>query len=552
MPLITFDYNDLCSLLGEKVPKEVLLERIPMIGADMHGTDGDTDEMSVEFFPNRPDMYSVEGIARGMRAFLGMEPGMKEYEAEETDIRVRIDPSVESVRPHILCAAVFDVDMSDGLIRSLMEMQEKLHITVGRKRSKLAIGVHDLDKVVPPFIYKAAEPRSIRFVPLASEEEMDLGEVLTKHEKGRAYAHLLEGKKRYPVILDSNGDVLSFPPVINGTLTTVTPETRNLFIDVTGIDGKAVKSALDMIVTAMAERGGSIGSVTMQRGRIEWESPDLSPSSWGISASECSEFLGRDISPEDAVEALRRMGLDAISEGDTVHVEVPSTRPDIMHKVDIYEDVAIGYGFERFGGDHRSSQTTGSLMAASAVSDSVRDIMIGLGFTEAVTLTLSSERDEFGISGIEKEELVTIKNPITEEHTCLRASLFPSLMRILRRNKHRDLPQNLFEAGDVVSGCRKRRHVCAAKMDSKSSFTEAKSYAESLLRELGVKYELAQCNDATFIPGRGAAITVDGRRIGAFGEVSPEVIDAFEITHPVMMMEIDLQWFIEARGGGVV
>ncbi len=552
MPLINFDYNDLCSLLGEEVPKEVLIERIPMIGADMHGTEGDSDDMSVEFFPNRPDMYCVEGIARNMRAFLGIEPGMKEYEVEDTDILVTVDPSVKGVRPYILCAAVFDVEIDDQFIKSLMELQEKLHMTIGRKRSKLAIGVHDLDKVVPPFVYRAAEPGEIRFVPLASDEEMDLGGVLTRHEKGKAYAHLLEGKSRYPVITDAGGDVLSFPPIINGALTTVTTETKNLFVDVTGIDGKAVKSALDIVVTAMAERGGSIGSVTMSDGGSESQSPDLSPSSWAISASECARFLGRDISPEDAADALRRMGIDAMAEGDAVYAEVPSTRPDIMHRVDLYEDVAIGYGFESFGGTHSMTQTTGSLMAETAVSESMRDIMLGLGFTEAVTLTLSSEREEFGISGIKEEDLVLIMNPITEDHTCLRASLFPSLMRILRRNKRRDLPQRIFEVGDVISGCRKRRHLCGVVMDSRSSFTESKSYTEAVLREMGTEYQLAHCTDRTFIPGRGAAVMVNGERIGSFGEVSPEVIEGFEITHPVMMVELDLQWFIDARGGGVV
>jgi phenylalanyl-tRNA synthetase beta chain len=236
MPLINFDYNDLSSLLGEEVPKETLVERIPMIGADMHDTEGNSDEMSVEFFPNRPDMYCVEGIARSMRAFLGTEPGMKEYDVEETDIRVITDPSVATVRPYILCAAVFDMNIDDHFIKSLMELQEKLHMTIGRKRSKLAIGVHDLDRVTPPFEYRAVRPGDLRFVPLASDEEMDLSEILIRHEKGRAYAHLLEGKSRYPVITDADGNVLSFPPVINGTLTTVTTETKNIFVDVTGID----------------------------------------------------------------------------------------------------------------------------------------------------------------------------------------------------------------------------------------------------------------------------------------------------------------------------
>ena len=241
MPVINFEYHDLCSMLGEEVPRRTLLDRIPMIGADMHDTEGEVDDMTVEFFPDRPDLYSVEGLARGMRAFLDIEPGMTEYEVQDSDIDVYVDDSVKEIRPYFRCAVILGVDVDDALLRSIMEMQEKLHITIGRKRSKLAIGIHDLDKVEPPFTFKAVGPHDIRFVPLAKTEEWDLDEILEKHEKGVAYAHLLKGKSKYPIILDKNGNVLSFPPIINGSLTTVTTDTHNLFIDVTGMDEKAVK-----------------------------------------------------------------------------------------------------------------------------------------------------------------------------------------------------------------------------------------------------------------------------------------------------------------------
>lgn len=552
MPVINFDYSDLCSLIGEEVPRDRLLERIPMIGADMHDTEGEVEEMSVEFFPDRPDLYSVEGLARAMRAFLDIEPGMMEYEAEDTDIDVYVDDSVKDVRPVFLCGAVFDVTIDDTFLRSIMEMQEKLHITIGRKRSKLAIGIHDLDKVRPPFTYKAVDPRSIRFVPLAKDEEWDLEEILQKHEKGVGYRHLLDGYDRYPVITDADGNVLSFPPIINGALTAVTESTRNLFIDVTGYDEKMVKGALDIIVTSLAERGGSIGTVTMHDGGREFLSPDLSPSSWTISASACSRFLGADLSPEDTVAALRRMGLDALAEGDDVHVEVPSTRLDVMHDVDLYEDVATGYGFERFGvGKHRLTQTIGSLKPSTLVAESIRDVMTGMGFTEVTTLTLSCERDEFALSGLPERDVVKVLNPITEDHTCLRSYLTPSLLRILRRNKRRDLPQMVFEVGDTVVDGKRDIRVAAAVMASKTSFTGIKSYTEALLRELGAEYGIIPSEIAAFILGRGAEVVVDGETVGFFGEVSPQVLSDFEINHPVMAFEIDLAGFVASRSGSI-
>ena len=123
MPLINFKYSDLCDLLGEKVPQETLVERIPMIGADMHDTEPGCDDMGVEFFPDRPDLYSVEGLARAMRAFLDIEPGMRKYDVGRSGVEVTVDQSVKSVRPWFLCGIVRDVEVTDEFLRSLMELK---------------------------------------------------------------------------------------------------------------------------------------------------------------------------------------------------------------------------------------------------------------------------------------------------------------------------------------------------------------------------------------------------------------------------------------------
>ena len=325
----------------------------------MHDTEEGADDMSVEFFPNRPDLYCVEGLARSLRSFLDIQPGMKEYKVENTNIDVTIDKSVKSLRPYFLCSAVFDVVIDDKILKSMMELQEKLHLTIGRKRCKLAIGIHDLDKVVPPFTYSLEDPKKTKFIPLTETKIMNLDEILEKHEKGREYADLLKGASKYPIIKDSKGNVLSFPPIINGALTTVTTKTRNIFVDVTGTDCKAVKGALDIVCTAFAERGGRIGTVRMHDGPEDFISPNLAPLNRIISAKECDMFLGTNLGPNGIVESLRRMGMNASFEegSDAISVSIPSTRTDIMHNVDVYEDVAIGYGFEKFGGPYKLENT---------------------------------------------------------------------------------------------------------------------------------------------------------------------------------------------------
>ncbi|MDR3205554.1 MAG: phenylalanine--tRNA ligase subunit beta [Candidatus Methanoplasma sp.] len=539
MPVINFSYGDLCSLLGEKVPQETLVERIPLIGADMHDTEGGADEMSVEFFPDRPDLFSVEGLARSLRAFLSIETGLKEYPVREPSVRAVVDGSVRGIRPFFSCAIVRDITIDDALLRSMMELQEKLHMTIGRKRSKFAIGIHDLDRVVPPFRYSAVPAEDICFVPLAMTEPMSPERILSENDKGREYAHLLKGCSLFPIITDANGDVLSFPPIINGSLTTVKVGSRNLFIDVTGTDAKAVKGALDIVATALAERGGSIEAVILDDGS-ERISPDLTPAERSVSVSECEKFLGISLGPEGMEDALRKMGMDASASGDSVNVRIPATRLDIMHTVDVFEDAAVGYGFERFGGKHGMVQTAGRLSPETSLSESLRDVLIGLGFTEVTTLTLSNPKDEFTLSGLPEMPATKVLNPITEDHTCLRSHLMPSLMRILKHNKHRDLPQRIFEIGYVLRDHRISLRLCALHTASKTTFTEIKSVSEGILREMRADHSIEASSLPAFVDGRGASVISEGSEIGIFGELSPKVITDFEMTHPVLMLEFDL------------
>lgn len=273
MPVVTFDYKDFINLLGYKIPKDKLIERLPMIGADLDKVEG--DEISIEFFPDRPDLTSVEGIVRASRTFFDFEKGLKKYKVGKSDIVMNVDPSVKKVRPFVVTALVKNITMTDELIASLMELQEKLHLGIGRNRKKVAIGVHNFEPIKPPFTYKAVDPDSVEFVPLNKTDSMTLNEILERHEKGIDYAYILKDFDKHPLIVDANNNVLSYPPIINGTLTEVTPFTTDLFIDVTGTDKKTINYALNIIVTALAERGGQIFTTTVNDEGKKFVVPDL-------------------------------------------------------------------------------------------------------------------------------------------------------------------------------------------------------------------------------------------------------------------------------------
>ncbi|MCQ2070641.1 MAG: phenylalanine--tRNA ligase subunit beta [archaeon] len=549
MPVINTSYKDLVRIIGHDVPIETVLEQVPLLGGVIDEHEEGSDDIAIEFFPNRPDMYSAEGISRGLKAFLGFEPGLKDYKVGKSDVKAIVTDEVKEIRPYFMAAVVKGVSIDDRALKSIMELQEKLHTTLGRKRTKLAIGVHDLDKVVPPFTFKAVGPESMSFVPLTKTEAMTPKEILEKHEKGKAFAHLLDGYEKYPMIFDANGDVLSFPPIINGALTTVTVNTKNIFIDVTGFDENAVEICLNIVASALVERGGSIFTVEME-GAPKKQYPDMTSRQKTISLAECNRVNGIPLDGAQAVEALKRVGMDGKADGDSVTAYIPAYRFDILHDADIYEEIAIGYGFEKFGKCKMDiTQTYGKLLPETSFSENLKDVVVGLGYTELTTLTLSNQRDEYVISGFPEVDTVTVKNPITEDHTCLRAYLMPSLMRILRHNKHRDLPQKIFEIGYVIRNAKNVLHLCLLQAASKTSFTEIKSVTESILRELDVKYSFSVCDYTTFVPGRGAFIEIDGKKVGVFGEMAPKTIVDYEMTHPVMMMEMDISGIIAEKSG---
>jgi phenylalanyl-tRNA synthetase beta chain len=538
MPVITFDYNDFLNLLGNKIPKKELLDRLPMIGADLDRIEN--DEISIEFFPDRPDLASVEGIARASRAFFEFETGLKQYETYESDVTLKIDPSVKNVRPFIATAIVKDVEMSDELISSLMDLQEKLHLGIGRNRKKVAIGVHNFEPIEPPFIYKAVDPDSLQFVPLHKVESMTLNEILERHEKGIDYAHLLKDFDKHPIILDKYDNVLSYPPIINGSLTEVTPFTKDLFIDVTGTDRNAINYVINIVTTALCERGGKIFLTKVIEENTTIVSPNLKPTNRKINTDYINRILGTNFDDKSIVSCLEKMGYNAkILKGSELEIEIPAWRADILHEIDLVEDVAVGFGYDRFDIEYPKALTFGKTLQTNDLYNGLKEILIGLGFNEVTTFTISNENDEFAKLSLKNQERVEIANPIGEDFTCLRVSIIPSILKILSENRHHNLPQQIFELGIVVDKEFKNSYNLAfVKIDAKASFTECKSLAEAIMRDSNTQFSIKDYDHPAFIKGRCASLINKNKQIGFFGELHPKTIVNFELEYPVIAFEV--------------
>lgn len=538
MPVIKFEIAELERLLRKPVPRAELAKTIPMIGADVDDASGET--WAVEFFPDRPDLFTVEGIARALRAWYEVDDGLREYKAKPSGQAVTVDASVEKVRPHIAAAFVRGVEMTETRLKALIDLQEDLHWGLGARRRRVAIGIHDARVLAAPFTYTTWGLDEKRFIPLYETREMSPREILEKHEKGAAYAHLLKGHDRVPIIVDAKGGVVSLPPIINAARTAVTTATRDIFLDVTGTDKWAVERTLNMLATALVEAGGALESVDIVAPKERHTSPRLDPETKELSVAETNALLGTAFTPDEVAHNLRKMGFGASAHGQKVSVQVPPYRADILHAWDLIEDVAIGYGIFRLEPAPLKARTVGVQLPENKTGEMARKSLVGLGFLETMNLTLSNERDQFARMQRGPTPVVKVLNPVTEDTTLLRPTLLPGLMTILKKNAHRDLPQRLFEVGmvtrresDVVVN---ERRVAGVVIAGRSNFSEIKGIVLALARDLGWDATVAKAEDPAFVPGRCADL--GGR--GVFGEVHPAALDAFGLSHPVMAFELRL------------
>ena len=552
MPVIILDRARFSSFVGKPLSVEEMAKWLPWLGVDIEETG--PDYVKIEFNPNRVDFSSYGGVARAFRGLMGWETGLPKYEAKEGKIVLKVDPTVSEVRPYVVSAVIHNVKLDYDTVKELMEMQEDLHWGVGRDRKKASIGVHNLDAVEPPFAYTTSAPNDVKFVPLDKTEEMTLQEILEKHEKGIAYKRHVDWASRYPLIVDKMGRVLSFPPIINGELTRVDSQTRNLFIDVTGTEPNAISRSLNVLVTALADMGVTIESVRVEYSDHVLVTPDLTPQRMKLRVDYANELLGLKLSEAKTIQALQKSRLDARKIGKGVlEVLIPVYRIDIMHEIDLVEEVAIGYGYFRLKPTKPATVTTGREHRVSEVANYVRQIMVGLSFVEALNFILANEVDHYQKMRRKAGKMIRLANPVSTEYSIVRNDLLPSLMKNLADNKHQAYPQRMFEVSDVIrisekaeTRTERRLHVACVSSHPTANFTEIKSYVEALLANLGLKnWKIKETRHPSFLQGRVAAIYVKSRKVGVVGEIHPEVLNNFELENPTSAFEINLQKMIK-------
>lgn len=502
----------------------------------------------------RPDLFDIAGLSRALKGYLGETFGLPNFTYETSELQVRVDASVAdptSYRPAFGCAvAVMPQPLDDRMLVAVMKMQENLHWGVGRDRKLAAIGVHDLDAISGPVVYTTIDPDNDLFEPLAMPKRMSGNSIVKHHPKGIAYAHLLAGLERFPALLDATGRVMSMPPIINSERTKLTIGSQRLFIDVTGISRAAVDNALNTLVCALMELGAIIQCIRLKDLDGDRLCPNLTPHSTEIDLAKAKQWLGLPLDADSLVKSLRRMRLDVVPMDSTntrFTVKYPAFRSDIRHMVDVFEDVAIGYGYQRIVPSLVPTMTVGGPRAEERISERARDVMIGLGFSEIMSLPLTTEQDHFErLRFATSPRFPRVANPKLKALTVLRTHLMTGVIQAMHENKRRQMPIRLFEIDNVAlvddtapTSSREQRRLCFAEMGREAGYASVRSLLDALLRELGETGTFVPCHEPCFMEGRAATFTAGSIR-GKLGELHPEVILSFGLDHPVALVELTL------------
>ena len=421
-----------------------ILEKISLFGTPLESIN--ENEIEIEIFPNRPDLLSLQGYIRAFKAFLGKEKGIKKYKAKkpEKDYIVKIDSSVKQVRPFTACAIVKNLSFSIERIKEIIGLQEKLHSTIGRKRKKLAIGIYPLEKIKLPIKYTALHPDKISFIPLDFDKPLTAKQILQKHPAGKEYSYLLENLPLYPIFIDSNNQILSMPPIINSNETgKITESTTNVFVECSGHDLLILKKTLNIIVTTLAEMGGKIYQMELNYGKSKELTPSLNPEKMKISLENINSLLGLNLKEKDLTNLLQKMGYNYKKN----KVEIPPWRTDVLHEVDIIEDIVIAYGYNNLAPEIPTILTIAEESEKSRLKTKISEILIGLGLIEISSYHLIKAEE------VEKEKLespLELENSKTE-YKILRPNLLIPALRIISENKDNEYPQRIFEIGTVFS-----------------------------------------------------------------------------------------------------
>jgi phenylalanyl-tRNA synthetase beta chain len=517
---------------------------------------------------NRPDLWGTAGCARQLRVYGG--GGIPQYpffsrasDTKKAAYKVKVEKSVQKVRPYLAGFIARGKAITDPALRDMIQTQEKLAWNFGRKRRGISMGLYRIEKISWPIIYKGVDPGSVSFVPLQWETPLTLTEILKQHPKGKEYAFILENEPVHPLLTDSRGDILSYPPIINSAdLGAVQVGDTDVFVELTGTDIALVTLAASIVACDLADNGFTIEPV-----EIEYEFgtlfsrnvvyPYYFQEPVFCSLARIEKFLGEKLDGGECVKALARMGVKAevtagmdraqAASGEGLLAWPPEYRYDFLHAADVAEDVMIGRGLASFRPERPGDATVGRLSDATLFGRRVKEIFIGMGYQEMIYNYLGSYADLVEKMRGNADRIIRIANPMTENCEYVRDSVIASLMESESVSGHSVYPHKIFEVGKIAYrddaenlGSATRQYAGFLYTDKEANFNTAAGQLQTLFYYLSREYDVEGSDDPRFIPGRAAAVLYKGKKIGVFGEIHPEVLENWGVIAPCTAGEIDL------------
>ncbi len=564
MPTISIFKADLEFLLdGDRKSRAISIEDLEewlmLVKGELKGHNPDTGELRVELQDsNRPDLWCCEGIARQIR--IKRKGKLKPYpflaKKAKTQLRLIVAPGLEQVRPYVAACAARGYRVTEEGLAQLIQTQEKLADIFGHKRKTVSIGLYQLQKIQFPVTYELVKPDDARFTPLGMDTVMTLSEILMVHPKGLEHGHILAGQSRLPILRDARNQPLSFPPIINSReIGEVRVGDDELFVEVTGTDLSMVVLTLNIFAANLADRGAAVEPVEVQYPkRTPLGTRVVTPQDLGkprtIKLDTIERALGQELSEKTVKQALETYGYDVSVGKGSVKAKVPPYRQDLLHAMDVVEDVAMSCGYGSFAPEMPAQFTVGSLSRIEQASDRARELMVGLGFQEIISNILGSPeqyRDAMRLAGTEWGQMVEVDNVMSLSFSCLRQWMLPSLLRVEAASNRAFYPHRLFEAGDVAIpdaahelGSRTETVLGAMIAHAAAHFSEIHSCLDVLLYHAGKEYSLEPVQHPSFLEGRAGRIVVAGRPVGVIGEVHPEVLERWQIAVPVVAFDVNL------------
>lgn len=548
MPTVDASYEDLCRLIGKHMPLDKLRDEFILYAkGEIDEIDGTNLKIDIKD-TNRPDLWSAEGIAREIKFRLSPEP-LPKYPMKKSGRKIIVSKEMKNIRPFIAGAVIKNINITDELLVQMIHLQDKIDETFGRKRKEVAIGIYDYDKIKNNIKYCAADPNKTKFAPLGFTKKMSLKEILKQHPKGKVYAHLINKYPKYPLLVDSKGNVLSLPPVINSNYSgKVELTTKNLFIEVTGYSQKFVNTANSILVAAFADRGGQVESVEIAYPDKKITTPDFTPKETSVDLDFVRKLSGLKLSDNQIYDLLKKSGYEIKTKGKKTKLLYPAYRQDIMHQVDVVEDVIISYGYNKIEPKIPKLPTLGSQDELELFSQKVSELIIGLGFQEILSYTLTNKDNLFKKMNLKEEPIVEIENTVSSTWSVFRNWMLPSLLDFLSKNKNKEYPQRIFEIGNTIvlddkkpTKTRDMKKLSAVITESSVGYEQIASVLDAFLTNLGLKYKLKASKHASFIEGRTASIFADNKEIGIIGEISPAVLNNWNLEKPAVAFELDLE-----------